>query len=249
MKEVATENGSVKNTLQRLASASVTQTARLIAVLHAAGITDRREIEQLTGRNERQVRRALSELQAVIHDRSSVTAPVIRDRSSVTGKRSSSPLKKKGLPHTPSKEKIHPSPPAQPEKSRLPSAVETRGEERAHKVSQRSARKIEHSVPTSKKPAGPVFRGAALIVDAALHERWSAMFPGMPLPAWYAIADAECAERGKVNGAAVTHAQRKLGYLHSDVLQEDAKLSPQERKEREIERRFAAEPGYMGRGG
>lgn len=61
------------------------------------------------------------------------------------------------------------------------------------------------------------------------------MFPGYDLKLGYPIADAECAERGKANGAAVLHAQKKLGYLASDFAAEQAKgLSPEEAQEERI---------------
>ncbi len=112
-----------------------------------------------------------------------------------------------------------------------------------------------HSLPANfLKPTDttdpPAWRGSVLVVTAEQHRTWKRMFPGFDLKAGYAIADAECAEKGKLNGSAVIHTQKKLGYLVQDMQVAMTKgLSPDEIKDRKLEAILRAEnPGFMGRG-
>jgi hypothetical protein len=119
------------------------------------------------------------------------------------------------------------------------------------------------SLPTPQSPP-PVFEGACLVVTAKQHADWQRMYPGTDLARLYPIVDGDCREKGRLNGAALAWAQKKLGYLINDEQREAQRrgkyagpiVPPWElsdsvtgdAREDAINAYFATVPGYTGRG-
>lgn len=98
-----------------------------------------------------------------------------------------------------------------------------------------------------------VYRGKALVVTRQQHAEWQTNIPEFEeerARGWYAIADAECAERGKVNGAAVLHTQKKLGFLAADAASASRRQMTPAQLEEAVWREKARAEGrqFMGRG-
>lgn len=78
MENIAETCGNIKGVLESLAGSDLSSTARLVATLEACGITDRAEIERLTGSGQSTIRRAKSELRehkaALGNERSKMSA-------------------------------------------------------------------------------------------------------------------------------------------------------------------------------
>ena len=103
--------------------------AQLVALYAEKGITSAKQLCELTGFCERHIRRAMADSCVMTHT---------SERTHTSGhmsppERGSSPLKKKGLPRTPSKEKTNPPPPVSKRKEEeVGTAKRILGEESQH---------------------------------------------------------------------------------------------------------------------
>lgn len=233
----------------------LTALAQLVVLYAEKGITSTKALVQSTGYSKRAIIAAKGEarrtqgaaqctpeVQPAAPSEVKPAAP--RAQPAAPSAISSSPLKKKGLPHTPSKEKIHPPPPRLADRDSNLTTLETRGEGAREDFSSVPAQKKEPS-PFSPVPCGldppkapPVFAGSNLVVTADQHQQWGKLFPGASLASLYRIADADCLERGRKGAAAVVWAQKKIAYLLRD---EERELTPEEAKRRRIEAALRAE--------
>jgi hypothetical protein len=85
-----------------------------------------------------------------------------------------------------------------------------------------------------RSPHDVVWSGERLVITREQHEKFKKLFPGYDPMFGYAIADAECEKKGLADGAAITHAKWKLGYLASDWKAKQKPKTPEEEKAERI---------------
>jgi len=199
------------------------------------GITETVELVALTGYTDRAIRMAKAEA-------GFLGSPLPTPRKPASAPRN--PGSVGTLPATRTRIRNHPTDDSYPKSSSKLSE-----DSLSEGVTSPACRPESKQADNPNDPEAIVWHGQALRVTRRQLNDWARMFRGYDLDHGLPIADAECAEKGKRNGEAVIYAQKKLGYLASDMAIALSKgLDPDEAKERRIEAALRAlNPNFTGR--